>query len=750
MTKIIDIEIKSISRKLSEIGVLVCILTTMFASPCFPQHSVARQWNEVLLEGIRNDFARPTVHARNLFHISAAMYDCWAIYNPIANTYFLDRELNNVIIDFVGVATPPDKDAAIEEALSYACYRLISHRFEFSPGSEETQKLADDLMLTLGYDTQLESKLYSTGSSAALGNYLADQIITFGLQDGSNERFDYDNLYYLPKNNAMLVANPGSQGINDPNRWQPLAFDTFIDQSGNEIPGHIPEFLSPEWGNSFPFSLTEEDATRFTRDGDAYIVYHDPGDPAYINPNDNSSSGDYKWGFSLVSVWSSQLDPTDGVMWDVSPGAIGNLQLSELPTTKEGLRSFYNRLEGGDSSTGYAVNPKTNQPYPEQLVPRGDYGRVLAEFWADGPDSETPPGHWFTILNYVNDHPDLVKKFKGQGDVINNLEWDVKSYFLLGGAMHDSAISSWGIKGYYDYLRPISAIRYMADQGQSSDTEKASYSEAGIPLEEGFIELVEVGDPLSGENNAHVGKIKLNAWKGPDYIADPDVDNAGVGWILAEKWWPYQRPTFVTPPFAGFISGHSTYSRAAAKILSSLTGDEYFPGGVGEFKAPKNEFLVFEQGPSVDVTLQWAKYYDASDQCSLSRIWGGIHPPVDDMPGRLIGEKIGISAFELAEKYFDGRIVLSVKNDTQSSLRVYPNPICSGSEIKLSTNRIHDLKDIQLLSIDGKLVESWAGSLTEKSVKPLKFNLSNDLQGVYIIRLTFDNEIVSKKINIFR
>ena len=44
------------------------------------------------------------------------------------------------------------------------------------------------------------------------------------------------------------------------------------------------------------------------------------------------------------------------------------------------------------------MNPSTGQPYESQMVLRGDYTRVLAEFWADGPDSETPPGHWFTPI----------------------------------------------------------------------------------------------------------------------------------------------------------------------------------------------------------------------------------------------------------------------------------------------------------------------------------------------------------------
>ena len=151
-----------------------------------------------------------------------------------------------------------------------------------------------------------------------------------------------------------------------------------------------------------------------------------------------------------------------------------------------------------------------------------------------------------------------------------------------------------------------------------------------------------------------MGKIKFRAWRGPDFITDPETDIAGVDWILAENWWPYQRPSFVTPPFAGYVSGHSTYSRAAAEILTALTGDPYFPGGMSGFTITANEFLVFEDGPSVDMALEWATYRDASDQCSLSRIWGGIHPPADDIPGRLIGIEIGGDAFDHAATYFDG------------------------------------------------------------------------------------------------
>ena len=610
--------------------------------------SVARQWNDVLLEAIRNDLARPTVHARNLFHVSAAMYDAWAVYSDTASTYLAGKQLDGYSCTLANSPLERDRQPVREEAASYAAYRLIRQRFAASPGAVRTEAAADELMASLGYNIADESTDTASDSAAAMGNRIAECYIGYGLVDSSNEANDYANTAYVPVNPSIDPNDPGNPAIVDLDRWQPISLPTFIDQSGNLITAE-PEFLGPEWGHVTPFALSEGDRTVYQRDGFDYYVYHDPGLPPTIQ---GPLSAEYKWGFSLVAIWSSHLDPADGVMMDVSPARLGNIQ--SYPTTIAEYPQFFDRLQGGDPSTGYSSNPATGAAYVPQLVPRGDYARVLAEFWADGPDSETPPGHWFVILNSINDHPELTRQVGGAGRELGPLEWDVKAYFAMGGAMHDSAIAAWGIKGWYDYVRPLSAIRAMADRGQSSDPSAASYHADGIPLEAGFIELVETGDPLAGLADKHVGKIKLFAWRGPDYIANTAFDTAGVGWILAENWWPYQRPSFVTPPFAGYVSGHSTYSRAAAELLTALTGDPYFPGGMSGFNIEAGRFLVFEDGPSVDMTLQWATYRDASDQCSLSRIWGGIHPPADDLPGRLIGEQIGIDAYMLASDYFGG------------------------------------------------------------------------------------------------
>lgn len=721
-------------RKMKIDGVKLALLMLMscfFAFNTTAQHSVARQWNEELLEAIRNDFARPTVHARNLFHTSMAMYDSWAIYDENSETMFLGQSFGGYNCTFSGIDTPEDIQAAQEETMSYAAYRLLRHRFAFSPGSIETLAAFDQLFEELGYDADFTDTNYQDNNSpASVGNYLAQCIIDFGLTDGSNESFEYANLIYQPVNPPLMPEEPGNPDIIDPNRWQPLALESFIDQSGNPIP-FAPEFLSPEWGMVEPFALTTTDLTIQQRDGSEWWTYHNPGEPPYIDDLSIEDINPYKWGFALVSIWSAHLDPDDGVMWDISPASIGNI--SELPTTFDEHYDFYDLFNGGDPSEGRAINPVTNEPYPTQTVPRGDYGRVLAEFWADGPDSETPPGHWFTILNYVSDHPLCTKQYKGQGEPLSDLQWDVMSYLALGGAMHDAAISAWGVKGFYDYIRPVSAIRYMADQGQCSDETLPSYDPMGIPLFDGYIELVESGDPLAGVGDENVGKIKLYAWRGPDFIADPDTDVAGVDWILAENWWPYQRPTFVTPPFAGYVSGHSTYSRAAAEVLTMFTGDEYFPGGVGEFLAPQNEFLVFEDGPSMDITLQWATYRDASDQTSLSRIWGGIHPPADDIPGRLMGEQIGINAFTLADEFFN--LTVTSNRPVVEELEFYPNPVQAGSDLIIPSTGDQNTVQISIVNLEGKVV------LKQKLVKPASQGFfavkTQGLEkGIYVIELT--------------
>lgn len=238
--------------------------------------TVARQWNDELLEAIRHDLARPTVHARNLFHTSAAMWDAWAAYDEFAHTY-LHHERQ----------TSADVTAARNEAISFAVYRVLSSRFATSVGAATTIPALDALMDTLGYDKAFTSEVGDT--PAALGNRIAATVLAFGAADGSNEANDYVNQYYLPANPPVLPALPGNPDFVDPNRWQPIALDFFVDQAGNPIPGGYPEFLSPEWGIVTPFALSTDDLTIYNRDGFDYWVYHDPGLPPQFGGADHNA-----------------------------------------------------------------------------------------------------------------------------------------------------------------------------------------------------------------------------------------------------------------------------------------------------------------------------------------------------------------------------------------------------------------------------------------------------------------------------
>ena len=225
----------------------------------------------------------------------------------------------------------------------------------------------------------------------------------------------------------------------------------------------------------------------------------------------------------------------------------------------------------------------------------------------------------------------------------------------LNGALHDAAITASGYKRYFDSVRPISAIRYMASLGQRSDPNAPSYHPDGLLLTPGMCELVTESTTMPGQRHSalagHEGEIAVLSW--PGVPADAANSYSGVRWVLGTEWMPYQRGTFVTPPFAGYVSGHSTFSRTAAEVLTRFTGSEYFPGGLAEFTCTQNEFLVFEDGPSETFTFQWATYYDAADNSGISRLYGGIHPDFDDLPARRLGAQLGAKAYARASQLFD-------------------------------------------------------------------------------------------------
>jgi hypothetical protein len=597
-------------------AVLLAAVGTGFASP-----SVARQWNEEILAAIRIDRPNPPVHARNLFHLATAMWDAWAAYDSTAVGYIFHER-----------AVPPagvTVAAARESALSMAAYRILKPRYANSPNAGIVQPRLAAKLTSLGYDVNFTS---TAGSSpAALGNRIAQKILAWGLNDGSGQGQGFSDPSYVntqPEFRVLENGVPlgGYPAGSNPDVWHPLTFDDGFAQNGVG-PITLQTFVGVSWLGTRPWTLTRSSPA---------VAWIDPGPPARLS--DPLTAPAYKAEALAVLADSKGLGNVSLV--NISPGVLGANPV------------------GTESGMGHPVNPSTGLPYPANQVPEGDYARVLAEYWADGPNSETPPGHWHALANHTTDQL-TQKRIGGQGPVVDDLEWDVKLYFALAGATHDAACAAWSLKRIYNSPRPLSMIRGMALHGQSSDPNGPSYSPLGLPLVPGLTGVVTAASLAPGGVYAGLGfqpgEVLVYTW--PGRPEDPTAQRSLPGWIRGVDWFPFQSRTFVSPAFPGYVSGHSTFSRAAAEVLSAITGSEFFPGGLGTFTAPAGTFLKTEFGPSVTVQLQWATYFDAADEAGRSRRWGGIHPRMDDLPGRVIGQQCGRQSWQRALQYFSGSIL---------------------------------------------------------------------------------------------
>ena len=582
--------------------------------------SMARVWNDAALEAIRLDFPAPTVHARNLFHESAAVWDVWAAFDDETTGWFVDDVS----------AEADDVEAARDDAIAFAAHRILVNRYDISlAGPRSLLALGGTLNRVCSVVDPDAYAEENPDSAAALGLRIADEVLAATADDGSLEEQEYVDPTYRAVNPPLVVAEPGTELV-DPDRWQPLLLDQAVSQNGVPLPPGEQSFVGANWGAVTPFALSgEPDAAGGPTGRPIPAGVTDPGPPPRLD--DPATAEQYRSQALDVLRASSQLG-TGVERTDIGPGASGDNPL------------------GTDDGDGHAVDPTTGEPYAPNVVDAADYFRIIAEYWADGPTSETPPGHWNSLANAVSDAlPADGLRIGGVGPVVDRLEWDVKLGVALNGALHDAAIAAWGLKAHYDSVRPISMIRWMGGNGAFD----AESNPDGLPLEDGLVEVVTLESSAPGQRHEaladHVGELAVRTWTGSPDDAENEV--AGVDWIRAVEWVPYQRSTFVTPAFASYVSGHSTFSRAGAEVLAGVTGSEFFPGGVGTATVEAGS-LLHEDGPTEDVTLTWATYFDASDEAGRSRIWGGIHIPADDVAGRRIGSEVGIGALALALSLF--------------------------------------------------------------------------------------------------
>lgn len=222
--------------------------------------------------------------------------------------------------------------------------------------------------------------------------------------------------------------------------------------------------------------------------------------------------------------------------------------------------------------------------------------KVIAEYWADGPNSELPPGHWTEFAAYVAEREPL-PGLPQSGKL--GLDDSVKLFFTLANAIFDASIATWECKRHYDYVRPLTAIRHLFR-----------------------------------------GKT-IRAWGGP---------GKGTQAIKGEAWIPFQVPTFPTPPFAEFTSGHSGFSMAAATVLKRFTGSDQF----GMYYAQTVPLKADPAEAVTDIVLSWATFTSAAREAGESRLYGGIHFYEGNVVGLDIGEKVGNAAYNRAQDLWSG------------------------------------------------------------------------------------------------
>ena len=301
--------------------------------PAAAQGTVVVQWNETMLQAIRNTRFAPMFAARALAIVHTAMFDAWAAYDDTA-----------IGTQFGGTLRHPESERTEgnkSKALSYAAYRTLIDLFP------SQSALFNARMTALGYDYTDVSLSLSTPQG--VGNQCAKSVIEVRHDDGANQLGGYvDTTGYAPRNS--------SSQINDPNRWQPLAT-----AAGDQT------FLAPHWGLVSPFALGSGDELRPS------------APPQYPH-------GTYRKEVNHVVHLSGRLT---------------------------------------------------------------DREKMIAAYWADGPATETPPGHWNLFAQYVSRRDQ------------HTLDEDVKMFFALGNALLDASIAVWDAKTHYDFIRPQSAIRFI-------------------------------------------------------------------------------------------------------------------------------------------------------------------------------------------------------------------------------------------------------------------------------------------------
>ncbi|MEM6752524.1 MAG: vanadium-dependent haloperoxidase [Cyanobacteria bacterium P01_C01_bin.38] len=584
-----------------------------------PSPTISTQWDSIVQEAViqtqseADTLIGPTIASRAYAMMHTAMFDAWSAYDPKAISTQLGDKLQQ--------PKSENTEANKSEAMSFAAYRVLNELF---PNQTE---LFDELMCELGLDPH--NTTTDTSTPAGIGNVMAEELLEFRRQDGSNQLGDdpngtlgvpySDTIGYESENTAEFKASLET--------WFPELLPV------NSLPGEEAsqqEFLTPQWANVTPFGLESGDQFR-----------PEPPEP-----------------FLLVEGQENLQERTitleDGTVLETDKSLIGDVINPEFIAQAEELVDISANLT--------------------------DEQKMIAEFWEDGGGTSFPPGTWMTLGQFVSARDN------------NSLDEDAQLFFALGNAVFDAGIASWDSKLFYDYIRPIGAIRELGNQG------------------------------LIGEFNEELGGFAIDAW----------TPENGTQTILATEFLTYQAPDGPpSPPFPDYTSGHSTFSAAGAEILELFTGSDEFDASV---TIEPGESL-FEPGrtPSEEITLEWDTFSEAADEAGISRLLGGIHFNDADVNGGIAGEKVGQAVWEQAQFFINGGDENTVENsgddilnggmwDEIPGLTIFENDGSSDFSLGISPEITSYLNNNFPDEFKEIITDIRAGNLSFDSLIPSSFN----------------------------
>ena len=295
------------------------------------------------------------------------------------------------------------------------------------------------------------------------------------------------------------------------------------------------------------------------------------------------------------------LNIADPLRWQPLTGPTGTVQKYIAPHW-ERVRGFaltsssqFDTLPEVAAGPRYLQSPQLLQADVDQVVQISGaltpWQKLLVEYWADGPESELPPGHWGLYAQYVA---------RRDFNSATSLDRDVKMFFAMHNASFDAGIVAWTLKRRHDGVRPITAVR------------------------------------------ANKNGKSIFAWGGPGQPSR---------WIGGSRWTPYNPGSNLSPAFPGWVSGHATFSAASAAVLRNFTGSDAFNYTT---VIPANFGRVEPGVPAVPTQLSYATFTQAANDAAATRLLGGIHFNDDNTVGLVVGDRVGQQAWQMSQFLFEG------------------------------------------------------------------------------------------------